>query len=106
MAVLWLSVPCSRRRVTVDGARYEIISMAGKRVTVVTSPFEGAINIGAGFHVRSWHEPDLQRCPTRVRFRGQSGKHLLPASISPFDPSQTCGFTNRPNHLRCRGTIS
>src|SRR5258708_38550326 len=39
MAVLWLSVPSSRQRATVDAARYDIISMLGKRVTAVRSPW-------------------------------------------------------------------
>jgi len=32
--------------------------------------------------VHTWHETDLQRCPTWVRSQGQSGLYVLGASIS------------------------
>ena len=34
-----------------------------------------------------WHEPDMPQRSLYVRCRGQSGRHLLAASISPFDQS-------------------
>jgi hypothetical protein len=37
---------------------------------------------------RFWHEPDMPQQSLYVRCRGQSGKHLLLASISPFDPKR------------------
>jgi hypothetical protein len=40
---------------TVDGARYDIISILGKRVTLVTSRSVDVIGAGVGLHVRSWH---------------------------------------------------
>src|SRR5258708_25739172 len=36
--------------------------------------------------VHTWHFSDMARCPTWVRFQGQSGLYVLGASISPFDP--------------------
>jgi hypothetical protein len=40
---------------TLDGARYDIISILGKPVTLVTSRSVDAIGAGVGLHVRSWH---------------------------------------------------
>jgi hypothetical protein len=37
-------------------------------------------------HFRVWHEPDMPARSPDVRCWGHSGKHLLAASISPFDP--------------------
>src|SRR5712692_11819455 len=39
-----------------------------------------------------WHLSDMPTASRNVCFRGQSGKHLLAASISPFDPGcvKTC----------------
>src|SRR6267143_3695369 len=36
-----------------------------------------------------WHETDMPTAMRDVRSRGQSGKHLLAARISPFDPKQS-----------------
>src|SRR5260370_40754576 len=35
------------------------------------------------------HEPDMPQQSLYIRCRGQSGRHLLVASISPFDPTET-----------------
>jgi hypothetical protein len=40
-------------------------------------------------HFRNWHETDIPTALRDVRSQGQSGKHLVAASISPFDPSAT-----------------
>jgi hypothetical protein len=39
--------------------------------------------------VRKWHNPDMTTSLLYVRYRVMSGKHLLPASISAFDPERT-----------------
>jgi hypothetical protein len=39
--------------------------------------------------VRCWHVSDMPTALSDVRFRVESGKHLLAASISPFDPNRT-----------------
>jgi hypothetical protein len=39
-----------------------------------------------------WHEPDMPQQSLYVRCRGQNGRHLLLASISPFDPTETSGL--------------
>ena len=39
--------------------------------------------------VRLWHVSDMAFLLRDVRSQGQSGKHLLAASISPFDPEAT-----------------
>ena len=41
------------------------------------------------FYVGNWHETDMPTTLRDVRFRGQSGKHLLTLSFSGFDPQQT-----------------
>ena len=38
------------------------------------------------FYVGNWHETDMPTTLRDVRFRGQSGKHLLTLSFSGFDP--------------------
>src|SRR6267143_5252712 len=38
-----------------------------------------------------WHETDMATAMRDVRSRGQSGKHLLAARISPFDPNVWSG---------------
>jgi hypothetical protein len=38
---------------------------------------------------RYWHFSDMPTVLSDVRCWGPSGKHLLAASISPFDPSRT-----------------
>ena len=43
-------------------------------------------------HVRVWHRTDMPPLFRDVRCWGQSGKHLLPASISPFSPKATSGY--------------
>jgi hypothetical protein len=35
-----------------------------------------------------WHEADMPTASRDVRFRGQSGKHLLAMSFSGFDPNR------------------
>ena len=40
-------------------------------------------------YFRKWHETDTPPTLRDVRFRGQSGKHLLALSFSGFDPTQT-----------------
>jgi hypothetical protein len=43
---------------TVDGALYDIISILGKRVTLVTFRLvDAAVGKGWGLHVRSWRAP-------------------------------------------------
>src|ERR1700736_4430571 len=42
--------------------------------------------VGLLKQVRSWHETDMPPWSRLVRYRRQSGKHLLPASISAFVP--------------------
>ena len=37
---------------------------------------------------RVWHRTDMPTLLSDVRCCGQSGKHLLTASISPFDPKR------------------
>jgi hypothetical protein len=44
--------------------------------------------------VRYWHGTDMLTLLSDVRYRGQSRKHLLAASISPFDPERT---SSRPD---------
>jgi hypothetical protein len=39
--------------------------------------------------VSGWHRTDMPPLLSDVRCWGQSGKHLLAASISPFDPTAT-----------------
>jgi hypothetical protein len=39
--------------------------------------------------VSSWHNSEISARTPDVRFRGQSGKHLLAASISECDPTAT-----------------
>jgi hypothetical protein len=38
---------------------------------------------------RSWRNPDMPTPLLNVRYRARSGKHLLAASISAFDPEPT-----------------
>ena len=38
---------------------------------------------------RVWHETEMPPQSLHVRYRDQSGRHLLAASISPFDPNET-----------------
>src|SRR5260370_29937841 len=47
--------------------------------------------------VRCWHETDMPTASINVRFQGQSGKHMLAASISPFDLGRvkTCAHEER-----------
>jgi hypothetical protein len=40
-------------------------------------------------HVASWHETEVPKYLGNVRYWMNSGKHLLLASISPFDPERT-----------------
>jgi hypothetical protein len=42
--------------------------------------------LGSVPDVRSWHETDMPLLLPHVRCWVRSGKHLLAASISPFDP--------------------
>src|ERR1700692_2846740 len=42
-------------------------------------------------HVSCWHRTDMPTLLSDVRCWGQSGKHLLAASISPFDPDVWSG---------------
>src|SRR5260221_10993474 len=44
-------------------------------------------------HVRCLHLSDMPTASRNVCFRGQSGKHLLAASISGFDPSRKWLFS-------------
>jgi hypothetical protein len=39
--------------------------------------------------VRVWHFSDMPQWSLYVCYRGHSGRHLLEASISPFDPTET-----------------
>ena len=36
-----------------------------------------------------WHETDMPTASRKVRYQGQSGKHLLALSFSGFDPIRT-----------------
>ena len=38
--------------------------------------------------VHTWHQTDVPTAPHHVCYQGQSRKHLLDASISPFDPNE------------------
>jgi len=40
-------------------------------------------------HFRSWHRTDILTLLSDVRYRGHSRRHLLAASISHFDPTET-----------------
>ena len=44
---------------------------------------------------RLWHNPDMPTPLLSVRYRVRSGKHLLAASISAFDPQRTSNQTSR-----------
>src|SRR5258705_13840096 len=54
--------------------------------------------------VHTWHVSDMPTAWSDVWCWENSGKHLLAASISPFDPLQTTGFrlaaTRRPRPRR------
>jgi hypothetical protein len=43
---------------------------------------------------RLWHKTDMPTALRDVRFQGQSGKHVLIASFSGFDPTETRGLTS------------
>jgi hypothetical protein len=52
--------------------------------------------------VSSWHNSEISARTPDVRFRGQSGKHLLATSISSFDPKQKPSVqSSLMNHLFC-----
>src|SRR5450432_896210 len=46
--------------------------------------------------VHTWHNSDMPRWSLYVRYRGNSGCHLLGASISLFDPAGHLTTLNRP----------
>ena len=50
------------------------------------------VSPGGGSHVpevRCWPYCDITRRPARVRFVGQTGKHLLDLSLTGFDPKRS-----------------
>jgi hypothetical protein len=54
-----------------------LLSYANEVIEMKTSDF------------RLWHNPEMTTSLLYVRYRVGSGKHLLPASISAFDPTRT-----------------
>ncbi len=54
--------------------------VAGRRVSVAGQTFYASSDF------RLWHETDMPTVFRDVRFRGQSGKHLLALSFSGLDP--------------------
>jgi hypothetical protein len=46
--------------------------------------------------VRYWHFSDIPPWSLYVRCWGQSGKHILPLSISAFDPERKSGRSGQP----------
>jgi hypothetical protein len=47
--------------------------------------------------VHTLHETDMARRSRHVWYRGNSGRHLLGASISPFDPERTFSGVGPPD---------
>jgi hypothetical protein len=53
--------------------------------------------------IRDWqHFSDMAGLVGDVRCWGQSGRHVLSASISPFDPCRTSGLSGPYRHLQVR----
>jgi len=73
-------------------ARFDDFSPKLKPAPVALVSIQISISVGGLFHIRpslqcrSWHKTDMARCPLYVRCWEQSRRHLLAASISPFDP--------------------
>ncbi len=58
--------------------------------------------------VHTWHEADMPTASRNVRFRGQSGKHVLTLSFSGFDPNRTSAYsiTSSARSMIAVGTIT
>ena len=64
--------------------------------------------VGRDRDFRCWHETDMPTTLRDVRFQGQSGKHMLAARSSGFDPNLTLevklshllpgALVDQPNH--------
>src|SRR5258706_15414557 len=60
----------------------------GDRRTVVDAEAPTHDDAGVG----TWHKTDMPTALRKVRYQGQSGKHLLAVSISLFDPDRTSAW--------------
>ena len=77
---------------------------AGRYHLATAFTYQGTIEVRRTMSLIG-HEPDMPQQSLYVRCRGQRGRHLLLASISPFDPLRTPSPQLKPFGQATRGDL-